>query len=522
MLSFTEFWIIIACYLVFILGIGAFVRVKAMIKARKGIETGNLFASRLSWGQCLMTYLASLMSVWFFFSGPGGYFKGGIVYFMSEVTWLPMFMITAHFVNDRVWAISRRRKYSTPTDFLCDRFSGKTARLIRFLVGLIFLASAFPYVTSVMAAIAGGATRISDGSMNYNLVILIMGFAMVIFTMIGGFKSVALTDTIQGIVFMVAIWVIAIAILAAGYGGNLIECVKSVSAVDNGAFFSYPGPRNWVPYSYRFGYPFALMIGFSVMLPHVFVRCTISGRDLKTQRRLATWAPWMRLIVLTGSCMLGLLAFGLMPDMATEDAEYLIPFLIEKILNPTNPILAHILMVVFFCGACAVGISTADSYLLSAASVITDDILKGTFGLKMSEKTSNMIGRIVILLVGGVGVIWAINPPALIANLIMFSIAITMPLFPIMVIGMYWKKATTTAALVSVIGGEVGVGLTYLVFNNGSTWYGALGTLIAAVLMIVVSLLTQEKTNEEFFTDLNESWQEIYQVDEKHAKELAQ
>lgn len=140
----------------------------------------------------------------------------------------------------------------------------------------------------------------------------------------------------------------------------------------------------------------------------------------------------------------------------------------------------------------------------------------------MSEKTSNTIGRIVILLVGGVGVIWAINPPALIADLIMFSVAITMPLFPIMVIGMYWKKATTTAALVSVIGGEVGVGLTYLVFNNGSIWYGALGTLIAAVLMIVVSLLTQEKTNEEFFTDLNESWQEIYQVDEKHAKELAQ
>lgn len=522
MLSFTEFWVVIVCYLIFILGIGAFVRVRAMIRSRSGLENENIFASRLSWGQCLMTYLASLMSVWFFFSGPGGYFKGGFVYFMSEVTWLPMYMITAHFVNDRVWAISRRRTYSTPTDFLCDRFQGTGSKLMRLIVGIVFLASAFPYVTSVMVAIAGGAVRISDGSMNYNLVILVIGFAMVIFTMIGGFKSVALTDTIQGLIFMAAIWVIVIAVMAAGYNGNLIECIKDVNSVDNGIFFSYPGPRNWVPYGYRFGYPFALMIGFSVMLPHVFVRATISGRDLKTQRRLATWAPWMRLIVLTGSFMMGVLAFGLMPDMATEEAEYVIPYLLEQILSPANPILAHILMIVFFCGACAVGISTADSYLLSAASIISDDIIFGFFNLKLSDKVRNMIGRAVILIVGGVGVIWSLNPPGLVADLIMFSIAITMPLFPIMVIGMYWKKASSMAALISVILGEAAVGYTYLVAGNGSTYYGALGVLVATIAMLVISPLTckKEKTNEKFFTDLNESWQEIYKVDKKYAAEL--
>ena len=59
----------------------------------------------------------------------------------------------------------------------------------------------------------------------------------------------------------------------------------------------------------------------------------------------------------------------------------------------------------------------------------------------------------------------------------MFSIAIVMPLFPVLVLGIYWKKATKQAAIVSSIVGTVLVLATYFVWNIGGTWYGAIGML---------------------------------------------
>ena len=127
MLSSAEFWLTIICYIVFILGIGSYMN----YRNSKKHGAGQLFTSKLSWPQAVMTYIASLMSVWLFFAGPGGYFKGGFVYWCAEMTWIPMYMIIAHFVSNRVWALSRKRNYVTCADFYCDRFQGKGNKLLR-------------------------------------------------------------------------------------------------------------------------------------------------------------------------------------------------------------------------------------------------------------------------------------------------------------------------------------------------------------------------------------------------------
>ena len=511
MLSSAEFWLTIICYIVFILGIASYMN----YRNSKKHGAGQLFTSKLSWPQAVMTYIASLMSVWLFFAGPGGYFKGGFVYWCAEMTWIPMYMIIAHFVSNRVWALSRKRNYVTCADFYCDRFQGKGNKLLRALIALIYLISAFPYVTSVIAAIAQGGVRVSGGNLNYGAVILVLGFAMVAFTAIGGFKSVALTDTIQGIVYMVVMWGIALIALWFGFKGSLKDCIQSILTTSGDAYFSYPGPRGWVPYDYRFGYPFAMFVGYSIMLPHIFVRACYAGKDLHTQRMLGKITPIVRFFVWTGCFIVGIVCFGLLPDLDTSQAEYVIPFLIEWQIFPSSPVLGHVLMIAFFCGACGVGLSTADSYLLSAASIVTDDFLVNLFGLKLTSKARVTLGRLVVFIVGMGGVVMAIKPPELISTMIMFSIGMTMPLFSVLVIGMYWKKATTTAAWVSTIVGMIGIWVTYIPMGKGNTYYGAIGMAFSAVSMIVVSLLTYkpEKENPAFFEDMEDSLKEVYVVD---------
>ena len=90
--------------------------------------------------------------------------------------------------------------------------------------------------------------------MNYQAVIAIVGTVIVLYVMLGGMKSVALTDTLQGLLFISLLWVIVIAYLVAGFGGSLPRAVNSIWE-NTREWFSYPGPGGsvfrtvpgWIP-----------------------------------------------------------------------------------------------------------------------------------------------------------------------------------------------------------------------------------------------------------------------------------
>lgn len=150
-----------------------------------------------------------------------------------------------------------------------------------------------------------------------------------------------------------------------------------------------------------------------------------------------------------------------------------------------------------------------------SSSIVYEDILSHTFGLKLQEKHKMLVIRLIILIIGGISVVLALNPPQLIYTLIMFAIAIVMPLFPILVFAIYWKRATKEAAIVSAIVGTVLVLMSYFVWDIGSTWYGAVGMLGSLVTMVVVSLLTRPRPQDsaEFYEALDQTMEEFYAID---------
>lgn len=502
MLTSVQLWIIFTVYLVFLLAVALVENRMSKHKNARGFATAG---GSIRWPMLVMTYIASLMSTWVFFAGPGAYYRGGLGYWASELSYICLFPLVMHFVMNKVWMINSKRQFTTPADFYYDRFKSP---LLRVVLALVFLSASFPYVASVLISIAKASEIATAGAVNYKTVVLVVGIVLVCYVMIGGLKSIAFTDTVQGLVYISILWIIVISCLAIGFGGSLNAAARTIWE-NTRSWYSYPGPDGWVSYASRFGYPFSCAIGWTVMLPHVFVRSGYSGKDMKTQRKLMFLTPPLQAFVWTGTMLIGMVSIALLPGLSYDDTEYIIPYLIQNIIQGIHPTLALFLMVGFFVGAVAVGISTADSFLLVTGSIISEDILHQTLGLKLTEKQQLLCVRLVILVVGGISVVFAINPPGLIYTLIMFAIAIVMPLFPILVLGIYWKRATKQAAVAAALVGTGLVIMTYSVWHVGDTWYGAWGLLGALVTMIVVSLVTKqsEEDSREFYEAL-ESFEE--------------
>ena len=126
MLSPTTIWIAFALYMCFLLGVAVYVTVQDKKKA----AGGSLLTASVKWPVLVMTYIASLMSTWVFFAGPGAYYRGGLGYWISEMSYIALFPIIAHFTMNKVWIINREMggTFSTPADFYDARFKSCALR----------------------------------------------------------------------------------------------------------------------------------------------------------------------------------------------------------------------------------------------------------------------------------------------------------------------------------------------------------------------------------------------------------
>ena len=494
MLSVTSTWLIYIIYMGLLISFGFYMWWRDKKIGTRGFYTAG---NEINWFVLCMTYIAALMSTWVFFSGPGGYYRGGFGYFMSEMSYMPLFPILTYFVMNKVWLVNTERHYTTPADIYDDRYKSPILRLI---LAIVFFSVSIPYAAAIYNACGIAANVASGGKIPNVEIILFVGITALIFIPLGGVKSVAWAATVQGWIFMIALWLIGISALNYGYGGSLSNAVANVWQNSN-AWFSYPGPEKWVPYSARFGYPIACAIGWTIMLPDVFIRAGYFGDNMKSQRKLMFFQPILQLIVWAGCCFIGFMAISLVPGLTGGDTELVIPLLIEKIIYTKAAGYASVLMGIFVLGALAKGLSAATSHLLVAGSIISEDILNQLLHLNATPRTHMLIARGSVVGLGAAAMWLAMNPPPLIWTLIMFAIAIVMPIFPVLVCALYWRRATKEAAIIASLAGTFTVIMTYQ-YGMGDSWYGVFGMIVAAVLMYVVSLVTKptdQKTLDDFY-----------------------
>ena len=315
---------------------------------------------------------------------------------------------------------------------------------------------------------------------------LIAAIIVLIYTYAGGLFSSAYTDIFQIYLAIGAFWA-AFIFFAAGFSGVDFSTIlgnappeyldlSGLFDIGNGALINWAGIL-------------ALALGDLVALD--FMERVFAAKDGKTAQRGALMGGALTLSTVIPTSMIGIIALYFLPNIAD-------PFTVfpELAINHV-PFAIGVAMLMGVLGA---SMSTANGGLLAISSVMSRNIIQRDI-LKRVLKRPGLDNKQLLLttriftipmMVAAFVLAYLIPQPG-VYLILAFDIVFAGAWAPL-TLGLFWKKANTPAALVSLIFGSA---LRLVMFYITPVEYAGIDTMIppvvSFVLFIVVALATQKK-----------------------------
>jgi sodium/proline symporter len=277
--------------------------------------------------------------------------------------------------------LGHRTGVLTVTELLAGPPGQPLRRAVRGLASVIVLGSLAAYVAAQFQG--AGKTFAETFGLSLTAAIVVGAAVVLLYTMLGGFWAVSLTDVLQGLVMAAsAVLLPAAALWAVGGPAELWHRLHEVTVS------GYGSPVRGLPLAAGVAFVLGLMgigLGYPGQ-PHVVNRF-MAARDeasVRIGRRIAiAWAA----VIYAGMILLGLCGRVLTPDLA--DPELVFVTAAHQLFHPLvgGVLIAAVLSAIM---------STVDSQLLVAASAVTHDLgLGGT-----SQGSLVVRSRLVVLLLG--------------------------------------------------------------------------------------------------------------------------
>lgn len=447
-----------------------------------------------------MSAEASDMSSWLLMGLPGVALAGSI----AESAWTAIGLAVGTYIN---WLIvaKRVRRYTvaagnsvTIPEFFHNRYKDKTG-ILRTVAAIAIVIFFIPYTASGFSACGKLFNQIFGW--DYTLSMLISAFVIVAYTSMGGFSAASTTDLIQSIVMTVAL----IIVLQYGvtHAGGMDKVIENAKAWEGYFSLTSSGAVNGTVNKYSalsIASTFAWGLGYFGM-PHILLRFMAieDEKKLKLSRRVAS--IWV-VIAMAIAIFIGIMGYSLVLNgtiTGLKDSERII-IAIAGLISQHGFIFAMGAGLIL-AGILASTMSTADSQLLAAASSISEDIAKGIFGLKLSEKKTIVIARCTVIAIAIVGLIIALNPDSKVFDIVSFAWAGFGASFgPVVLFALFWRRSNAWGAMAGMATGAIMVFVwKYGIAKLGGVFaiYELLPAFIAASIMIVVvSLLTPAPEKE--------------------------
>ncbi len=362
----------------------------------------------------------------------------------------------------------------TVPDVLASRFNDKN-HVLRKISTLIILTMVGTYIAAQMVATGKAFSGFTE--LTYGAGVVVGAAIIIVYTLVGGYKAVAWTDLIQGILMLGGLIIVpTVAVTAAGGW----DAVLNTLAAEDPGLLSPWGPDGVSVKAFVAVASFlAIGIGF-IGVPQLMVRF-MSARSRQSLVPAMIISIVVLLLFDLGAVTSGLAGRALFPGL--EDPEGILPLLATELFSP---LFAGILMVVVLAAI----MSTADSLLIMASSAVVRDYLQKIRSSTKSDAHLARYGKIVTLVIGVLGLVFALNESPLIFWFVIFAWnGLGAAFGPPLVCALWYPKTTLRGAIIGMLGG-FGTTVLWVLFMKPYT-YDLLeivpGFLVGMILIIAFS-----------------------------------
>jgi SSS family transporter len=369
-----------------------------------------------------------------------------------------------------------------------DYYRARYGKGIEVFCSVAIILSYLGWVAAQITALGLVFSVLTNGAMSETAGMIVGTLAVLIYVVVGGFLAVAITDFIQMIVLVVGMSIIAV--FSSELAGGTGTVLRMVQQKD---LWNFLPQAKFTDIAFFVGAAVTMMLG-SIPQQDVFQR-VMSAKDAPTARTgamiggasyiLFAFVPMF--IVACAVIVMGNEAM----ELAKNDYQRVLPtFVMTKM---------PLIMQILFFGALLSAIkSTSSATLLAPSTSFTENILKN-LRPGMTDRQQLFAMRVTIVVFAALVLSYAIAMKGTsIYELVSSAYQVTLVgAFVPLVMGLYWKRATTQGAIVSIAAGIA----TWIVFfpqisSLGETFPGQLAGLLAAFIgMFVGSLAPQVLKN---------------------------
>lgn len=447
-------YIVFLVYFIIVAGYGIYIYFKKK-SAIEGSKDYFLAEGSLTWWAIGASLIASNISAEQFIGMSGSGFKIGLA--IATYEW--MAAVTLLVVAVFFLPVYLKNKIFTMPQFLHQRYNGTVALIMAVFWLLLYI------VVNLTSILFLGALAVSSISeLDFNL--CMYGLAIfAIFITLGGMKVIGYTDVIQ-VFFLIfgglATTYLALDLVSNHFGGTgILDGYRHVTthASEHFHMILHPDNPNYIDLpglSVLIGGMWVINLSYWGCNQYITQRAL--GADLSTARNGLLFAAFLKLlmpiiVVLPGIAAYVLYKEGLFQQEMTSGGE----------LNPDRayPVLLNLLPTglkgLSFAALTAAVVASLAGKANSIATIFTLDIYKNLFHKEASEKKLVNIGKITIVVSMLLAVIIAphlgIDKKGGFQYIQEYTGFVSPGIFAMFLLGFFWKRTTSNAALFATIGG---------------------------------------------------------------------
>lgn len=326
----------------------------------------------------------------------------------------------------------------TVPDYLTARFHD-TRHVFRLVSAVIIVSMVTVYTTAQLTAIGRVFNAFLETS--YNAGVIIGAIVILFYTSVGGFKAVAYSDLLQGVLMFLGLLVLPIVGFAAA--GGWTPVISSLRA-ENPALLAPMGEFGLSVAGVASAVGF-IAIGFAFLgAPQLLTRF-MSARGRGEIVNAGPIAIICIIVFDIGAVFAGIAGRSLFPGLA--DPETILPMMSIELFP-------SIFTGIFLVIVLAASMSTADSLLILASSAVVRDVVQKILHPNLSELRLSLLGKGTTVIIGAVALALALGEVRMIFWFVLFAWSGLASAFtPVVLCSLFWKRTTRAGAIAGMVTG---------------------------------------------------------------------